>query len=102
LRETLEGLLKRARTDERRADLEDQLAVPPLPPALAYLWQAFLRLASRRQSSGFGPMKLGWSEIEAFNRLSGLALRPWEIEVIEALDDRWMAAQATSKEVEQS
>jgi hypothetical protein len=61
-----------------------------------------LRLASRRQSSGFGPMKLSWSEIDAFNRLSGLVLRPWEIEVIEALDGAWMAAQATSKEVEES
>jgi len=80
--------------------LEDQLFVPPIPPALLYLWTAFLRLAARRQSTGFGPARLGWAEIDAFNRLSGLRLRPWEIEVIEALDDRWMAAQREERDDE--
>jgi hypothetical protein len=64
-----------------------------LPAALGYLWIAFLRLAARRQSYGFGPVRLSWVEIDAFNRLSGTKLKPWEIEIIEALDDCWMAAQ---------
>lgn len=63
--------------------------MPPFPQPLAYLWQAYLRLR-RRTPGGFnGPQPVGWPSIEAFARLFGLA--PWEIELIEALDDIYLA-----------
>jgi hypothetical protein len=65
-----------------------------LPPAVAYLWSAFLRLHCRRGSNGFGASPLSWSEIDAFCRLSGVRLAPWEVEIVEALDDAYMAEQA--------
>jgi hypothetical protein len=48
-------------------------------------------MAARRGSSGFGPLPIGWDEIDAFCRLTGTRLAPWEVEFIEALDDLWMA-----------
>ena len=89
-REELEGLLARARTDERRAEIEAELAVPPFPRELGFLWQAFLRLSSRRGSTAFGPAAITWPDIDAFTRLSGLRLAAWEIELIEQLDELWL------------
>lgn len=83
----LEGLLLRARTSEKRSEIEAQLHVPPLPKAVEYIWFAFIRLANRRQSTGFGPARISWMELEAFQRLTGQWFSPWEIELIEALDD---------------
>jgi hypothetical protein len=93
--ETLTGLLDRARTAERREWIEAELACPPRPPALDYLWRAFLRLHHRR-TCGDGPAPLAWSELSAFMAVSGVRLSPWEIEMIEDLDNLWLAEQARS------
>jgi hypothetical protein len=87
----LEGLLERTRRPEKRAEYEAELAVPSLPMALAYLWHAYRRLR-RRKGSGFGPGPIEWPDIDAFLRLSGETLAPWEIEVIEELDDAFLTA----------
>lgn len=64
--------------------------MPPFPAALAYLWRAYLRLR-RRCGSGFsGPQPVGWTEIYAFAQLSGIVLAPWEIDLIEAVDDLYL------------
>lgn len=55
--------------------------------ALSYLWQAFHRLARRRAAGAAGPSPIGFRDIEAFVRLTGIRLAPWEIETIEELDD---------------
>lgn len=101
LEETLTGLLARARTPARRAKLEAELAVPPMPAALGYLVAVFRRLAARRQNSGFGPQPIPLSEIAALQSLAGVRLAPWEVEIIEALDDLHLASltpQRTSPE----
>jgi len=59
---------------------------PPLPPAVAHIWAAFIRLHNRR-GGGMGPAPLMWTEIEAFARLTGASFDPWELELIEALDN---------------
>lgn len=70
--------------------MKAELDVPPFPRALAYLWRAYLRLR-RRAAGGFaGPQPIGWQEIDAFVRRSGVWLRPWEITLIEALDDIYL------------
>ena len=39
-------------------------------------------------AGGFsGPQPIGWQDIDAFVRLSGVSLAPWEIELLEQLDD---------------
>ncbi len=81
---------ERKGNDRRVAELERDLALPPFPRALAYVWQAYLRLR-RRTAGGFsGPQPIGWQEIDAFVRRSGIRLAPWEIELIETLDDIYL------------
>lgn len=70
--------------------------MPPLPMALAYLWQTYRRLR-RRKSSGFGPGPIEWPDIDAFLRLSGVSLAPWEIEVIEEIDDVFLRSVAEAQ-----
>jgi hypothetical protein len=84
----------RTRSPERRQEYEEQLACPPLPDALVYLWLVFIRLRRRKGSNGFALSPIEWSDIDAFIRLSSTRLAPWEIAVIEDLDDIFIAAQA--------
>jgi hypothetical protein len=94
-REVLEGLLARTRRPEKRAQYEAELACPPLPMALAYLWKAYKRMRRRKDHSDMGSVKpVGWPDIDAFVRNSRLDLQPWEIEIIEDLDDLYLAAQS--------
>jgi hypothetical protein len=60
--------------------------VPPLPLELEHVWNAFCRLNARRRS-GFSIEPIAWSELDAFIRLSRARLVPWEIQLIEMLDD---------------
>jgi hypothetical protein len=100
LRETLEGLLKRTRNPEKRAKHEAALECPPFPMALDYLWRIFNRLNARRGSNGFGPNAITWADIDAFIKHSKIDLAPWEIEVIEMLDDLYRADPTKKKETE--
>lgn len=47
----------------------------------------FRRLGRRRTSNGFGANPITWMDIDAFVRHSQFGLRPWEVELIEDLDD---------------
>jgi hypothetical protein len=67
------------------------LCGPPFPKELAYIWKIFVRLSTRRGSNGFGGLPIGWSDIDAFCRLSQTKLHPWEIEIIEDLDALYLA-----------
>lgn len=89
----MEGLLARAKTDERRAELKAELYGPPMPEALGYLWAAFVRLRRRKGANGFSISPIEWPDFDAFIRLSGLHLAPWEIAAIEELDDLFLAEQ---------
>lgn len=69
-----------------------------MPIELGYLWAAFCRLSARRGSNGFGLNPIGWADIDAFVRLSGTTLMPWEIRVIEQLDDLFRIEQVKAKD----
>lgn len=71
-----------------------ELQLPPFPRALAYLWAAYLRMR-RRKAAGFnGPNPLEWPDVDAFVRCSAVDLRPWEIELIERIDDLFLSPEA--------
>jgi hypothetical protein len=95
-RETLTAQLERARRKRavrRVAEIKAELAMPPFPRAAAYIWQAYRRLR-RRAAVGFsGPQPIAWSDIDAFLRRSGVWLRPWEIQIIESIDDVYLQPQ---------
>lgn len=80
----------------RREVYEAELQSPPFPVALSYVWDAYARLSARRSSNGFGANPIAWSEIDAFIRLTGCVLTPWDIGLIEMIDDLYRAEQAKS------
>lgn len=69
------------------AEIEADLALPPFPEPLGYLWRIYLRLR-RRASAGFaGAQPIGWVDFDAFLRVTGQSLLPWELRLLEAIDD---------------
>lgn len=57
-----------------------------------YLLQWFWRLRNRNKSGFNGPDPVSWEALDAWVRLSGDNPEPWEINVLEALDDAYVAA----------
>jgi hypothetical protein len=53
---------------------------------LDHIWTAFCRLNARRRS-GFSIEPIGWGDLDAFIRLTGVRLAPWEVQLIAMLDD---------------
>ena len=45
----------------------------------------FTRLSNRRPV-GFAASLIPWTEIDAFQRVTGFRLSPWEVQIIEKLD----------------
>ncbi len=46
-------------------------------------------------AGGFaGPNPIGWQDIDAFSRRSGVRLAPWEIEILERIDDLFLRGDA--------
>ena len=85
-------MIERTRRPHKRAEYEAELALPALPAALEYLWIAYRRLRRRKGGNGFGPSPIEWPDINAFCRYNHLDLVPWEIEVIEEIDDLFLDA----------
>lgn len=58
---------------------------------MAYVWSAWRRIR-RRKAPGFnGHNPIEWPDIDAFIRRTGTALDPFDIDLIEALDDLFLA-----------
>lgn len=101
-REILEGQLERARKSGRDqskeiAELEAELAGDVMPVELRYLFRSYWRIRRRKGGNGFGPSPIEWPDIDAFLRHSRVALAPWEVEIIEELDDAFMIEQAKAQ-----
>ena len=61
-----------------------------MPMELLYLWQIFTRLRRRRGGNGYMPLPISWSDIGVYSRLNRISLAPWECEVLEEIDDRYL------------
>jgi hypothetical protein len=92
-RSILEAQLERLNLKpEKREELEKDLACPAFPMELGYLWQAFLRMHNRRTYS-MSANPISWFELDAFIRHSGIGLAPWEVSLLEDIDNLWLAEQ---------
>lgn len=65
---------------------------PQVPLAGHRVWSIFLALNARRGAGFSGPLPLSMAEVEAYARVRREPLRPFELDMIEALDDAYMAA----------
>jgi hypothetical protein len=71
---------------------------PEIPPAGEHLWIWFWEINAGRGSTGWGPAPLSYQEIDAWARLSGCDLRPWEVRVLKSMDGAFLAAAAKKGE----
>ena len=74
------------------AELEAELDTPPFPLEILHIWAAWTRIRNRKASGLSGPEPLGWGDIDAFVRLTGHHLSPPDIELIEIIDDAYLAS----------
>jgi len=63
---------------------------PLLPPSCAMLWGDFLELHGARGSTGFGPMRITFADLQAWQVIRGAQLSPWEVDCIRKADDLWL------------
>lgn len=74
------------------AELEAELETPPFPIEVAHLWKAWSRLRRRKPSGADGVPPLEWPDFDAYSRLAGQHLTPVDIELIETIDDAYLAS----------
>lgn len=69
-------------------------AALPLPDGLNQLWLDFLDLHASRANYGFGPARITFQDIDAWQRVNRIELRPWQIEAIRAADNAFLSSVA--------
>lgn len=65
------------------------LGGPVCPEAMVGVWHWFLELHGARGAAAFGANPLGWTEIDAWARLTGIRPTRFELDCLLALDRRW-------------
>jgi hypothetical protein len=85
-------LIEHLRSAERQTGRtpEALLAAPPCPQGCEDLWRIFNELHSCRGSSGFGPLRIGYADLDSFQRVTGTTLAPWEIDAIRRADRAYL------------
>ena len=71
--------------------------LPALEPEQLRLWALWRELHASR-SSGMAVNPISYVEIEAFCRLTGEQLDPWEARAIRAVDDAYLAGLNAKRE----
>ena len=68
------------------------------PKEVLYLLTYFTEISRTRESSGYGPQPLRYSEIDAWAHLYGVDLAPFEINTILDLDAVWRKVWSDSQD----
>jgi hypothetical protein len=75
------------------------LDAPGLPEGCEELWRIFNELHACRGSNGFGPSRITFLDLDAWQRVTGIRLMPWEVAAIRRADSafltRWKEANKT-------
>lgn len=91
LESRLERAIRKGRADVV-AELEAELETPPFPIEISHVWSAWTRLRNRKAGGFAGPAPLEWPDIDAFCRRAQPGLTSVDIELIEELDDVYLAS----------
>ena len=65
---------------------------PVVPCQLSHLLDWFAELNAGRTGNGFGANPITWEGLDAWARLTGRDLRPWEVGLLRALDRTYLLA----------
>ena len=85
----------------KRAEIEAKLHLPDFPEEYTFAWTAFFELNSSRGSNGFGANPISYLEIDAYLRLTGKVLLPYEINAISVIDACFLKAQENLRKTAQ-
>lgn len=99
LRQRIEDRWERAETkgqSTKAAHYLRELETPPLPLALEYLLATFLRIRERVASD----QPIDWTTIHYFMVVTRFHLLPWEVELIERLDNAFHRASLDRRRAE--
>ena len=66
--------------------MDPSLEADTLPAAGVALWDVFVELQSERESGMNGAGRIPLTSIEAWTRLNGVELTPWEVTTLKAMD----------------
>ena len=61
-----------------------------VPEGCEQLWADFMALHSSRGSTGFGPARISFADIAAFEQVARVKLAPWQLEVIRRADNAFL------------
>lgn len=79
---------------ERSGVMPKTLAnAPRCPSECRHLWNAFTDLRAS-VPSGFGIGRISYSELDAYQRVTGSAFAPWEVDAIRRIDRELVIARA--------
>lgn len=82
--------------------LPEQLQAEPLPAGLLGLWQTYCALRRQAAGSGLGAGPVTFEAIEAWGRLGGVQLTPWEVETLTEMDAAALEALSLKSEGQNS
>jgi hypothetical protein len=71
-------------------DVEQANSAALFPDIASYVWATFLSLHDGRTYGMSGPNPISYDIIKAWCDLYGVALNPWEIDTVKALDNLWI------------
>lgn len=85
-------MLEHLQAIERQTGRTPQMLLdaPRLPEGCEELWRIFTELHSCRGNAGMGPQRITYSDIDAFQRVTGTVLQPWEREAIHKADAAYL------------
>lgn len=88
------ALIDHLRAAERQTGITPQLLLeaPPCPQGCEELWSTFLELSACRGNNGFGPTRITYGDIDAFQRVTGVKLKPWELDAVRKADSAFLAS----------
>jgi hypothetical protein len=89
LQDRLAGVLRWQLAHPGEVDSPD---APEVPIAGQRVWGLFLALHAARTGNGFGPNPLSNAEIETYARMAREPIRPFEFEMLRALDRAYLEA----------
>ena len=69
----------------------------PLPDGCSVLWRDFMELHNARSFGMGGPAPVSFVELDAWQRVRGVVLAPWEIAAIKAGDAAYMRVHAKTR-----
>lgn len=76
---------------ERTGKLPKRLAeAPALPDGCEALWLDFADLHASRGSTGFGPARITFMDLHAWQQVNGRVLSGWQLEAIRRADNAYL------------